>query len=87
MFDVMPLHLLPWHWLRKWVCDVQAKWVCYVQASGAKSNDTWLLVDGRAPAGQHDGLVRTVVMSSPTFKNWSEYTKGSAPGRCGMMHA
>lgn len=67
--------------------DVQAKRVCYVQASGAKSNDTWLLVDGRAPAGQHDGLVRTVVMSSPTFKNWSEYTKGSAPGRCGMMHA
>lgn len=54
-----------------------------MQVPGAKSNNIYVLIDGKAPAGQFSGMVRTVVMSSPTFKNWGEFTKG----RCDMADA
>ena len=51
--------------------------VAMTQISLQAHEKALLILDGKAPQGHHTGRARTIVLSSPTVENWTEYRKGS----------
>ena len=43
---------------------------------GESDPRVWVIIDGKAPCGQFDEFARTVVLTSPSTKNWNEFAKG-----------